>query len=174
MATTFELIDKATVGASGAASVEFTSIPNTYNDLCVLMSLRVDGASLERNIKLNFNGVGGSSYYSKLLYGYGTLVASYSQNAAAAFEHFYAVGANATSNTFANNQIYIPNYTSSNYKSFSVESVCENNGSSSSMGLSAGLFSNTSAISSIKFDQTASGEKFVQYSSFYLYGIKNS
>ena len=174
MATTYKLIDKVIVGSGGAASVEFTSIPNTYIDLCLILSLRTDGASLERNIKLNFNGVGGSSYYSRLLYGYGSFTGSYSQNAAAGFEHFYAVGANATSNTFANNQIYIPNYTSSNYKSFSVDSVCETNGGSASMGLSAGLFSNTGAISSIKFDQTAGGEKFVQYSSFYLYGIKNS
>lgn len=174
MATTYTLIDKTEVGASGAASVEFTSIPNTYTDLCVLTSLRVDGASLERNIKLNFNGVGGSSYYSKLLYAYGTFTASYNQNAAAAFEQFYAVGANATSNTFANNLIYIANYTSADNKFFSVDSVCETNGSSASMGLSAGFFSNTGVISSIKFDQTAAGEKFVQYSSFYLYGIKNS
>lgn len=174
MATTYTLISSITVGSGGSASVEFTSIPATYTDLKVVMSVRDSGASLERNIRLTFNSVGGTSYSQRLLYGNGSSAASYSASSAAFISSFYASAANATASTFASNEIYIPNYTSSNNKSVSIDSVIENNGSSTSMGLSAGLFSDSGVISSIKFIPDNPGDTYVQYSTFYLYGIKSS
>jgi len=79
-------------------------------------------------------------------------------------------------NTFGNSSIYIPNYTSSNYKSYSVEGAVEANGTSSSgvqgLAMTAGLWSNTAAITRI--DLGAEVGNFVSPSTFYLYGIKNS
>jgi hypothetical protein len=45
--------------------------------------------------------------------------------------------ASATAGTFSNSEIYIPNYTSSNQKSFSSDSVTENNATSAIAILSA-------------------------------------
>jgi hypothetical protein len=74
---------------------------------------------------------------------------------------------------FGNNIIYIPNYASSNYKSLSVDAVPEENGTQTYMILSAGLWSSSSAITSLKLVPNI-GPNFVQYSTAYLYGISNA
>jgi hypothetical protein len=63
-----------------------------------------------------------------------------------------------------------PNYTSSNFKSFSADGANEDNTTSIYMGLTAGLWSQTAAITSL----TLSGANFAQYSTFTLYGISNA
>jgi len=83
-------------------------------------------------------------------------------------------GANATANTFGNDELYIPNYTGSTYKSISSDTVSESNGSAPSDAIAslwAGLWNNTAAITSITLSPGAGGT-FVQYSTFHLYGIK--
>jgi hypothetical protein len=83
----------------------------------------------------------------------------------------------ATASTFSNTELYIPNYTSTNNKSISVDGVAESNSSSSNnraVALSAGLYhpSSNVAITSLKF--TPSASTFAQYSTATLYGIKSS
>ena len=41
MANTFQLISSTTVGAGGASSIDFTSIPSTYTDLVIKWSGRL-------------------------------------------------------------------------------------------------------------------------------------
>ena len=82
---------------------------------------------------------------------------------------FLKVG--ATASTFGNAEIYIPNYASSNNKSVSADFVSETNAADAIFGLTAGLWANTSAITSIKLTPAAA---FAQYSTATLYGIKNS
>ncbi|MFN9954042.1 MAG: hypothetical protein ACK55I_13160, partial [bacterium] len=81
-------------------------------------------------------------------------------------------GTNITTNTFTNVGLYFPNYRSSNFKSFSVDSVSENNASTAYTQMFGGLWSNTAAITSISFttDGTAIPD-FIQYSSATLYGV---
>lgn len=89
----------------------------------------------------------------------------------------YTNQTNNNANTFSNTEIYIPNYTSSNYKSVSSDSVQEaNDTTNNNMWLLAGLWSNTGAITQIDIgaDDTSSSYNFLQYSTFTLYGIKNS
>ena len=40
MALTYTALASVTVGSGGAANIEFTSIPGTYTDLVMLVSLR--------------------------------------------------------------------------------------------------------------------------------------
>jgi hypothetical protein len=80
-------------------------------------------------------------------------------------------GATSTANTFSNIEAYIPNYTSSNQKSVSIDAVGETNGTEIYMQLTAGLWTGTAAITSIEIVPSGS---FVSGSSFYLYGIKNT
>ena len=82
-------------------------------------------------------------------------------------------GATATASTFGNGDIYIPNYAGSNYKSASADTVSENNASTGYDDMTAGLWSNTAAITSIAISSFTSST-IIQYSTFYLYGIKNS
>jgi len=80
---------------------------------------------------------------------------------------------NATANTFGSWEAYVPNYTLSNNKSVSLDSVMENNATAAEQNLVAGLWSNTAAITSIKL-LPLNGTAFKQYSTATLYGIKNS
>jgi len=170
MASTLVALQTVTVGAGGVSSITFSSIPQTYTDLCVKISARTDYAATNDNIKMSFNG-STSSFGIKLLYGSGTAAGSVSisDNTGG----IVADGANATSSTFGNAELYIPNYTSSNYKSYSADSVAESNTATMFMYINAGLWSNYSAITSINL-AVQGGTNFVQYSTFTLYGVYNS
>ena len=84
-----------------------------------------------------------------------------------------AVPSDWTASTFNNNSIYIPNYTGSTNKAFSVDGVAENNAARASLILAAGLWSNTAAITSLSLSLRTT-PNMVQYSTATLYGIKNS
>ena len=162
----YVLLEKIVVGAAGASSVTFNSIPQTgYTDLVIRSSIRATGAT--SGGFLTFNG-STSGYSEKLLYGTGSVTGSASNSGAGLVWVFENVPSTYTANTFSNGEIYIPNYTSANYKSMSVDNVQENNATTSDQYLVAGLWSNTAAITSINI---ASSSSFAQYSSFYLYGV---
>jgi hypothetical protein len=167
MANTYTLISSVTVGSGGSASVTFSSIPQTYTDLVLKASINVDAGGP----KLRFNGDTGSNYSEKLLYGNGSSAASASSTGT--FFEWALQGINIA-NMFTSNDIYIPNYTSSNYKSVSVDNVQEANQTSVSAYLLAALWSNTGAIDSITAYVAGGGSIFNQYSTFYLYGISNA
>jgi hypothetical protein len=168
---TFQKIASVTVGAGGAASIDFTSIPATYTDLCLELSLR-DGTSAQSvNGNIVFNSNTSAVYSSRRLYGTGSAAGSDSFSSLSSMPGIWINSATATSNTFANIMIYIPNYASSTNKSVSIDSVTENNATGAYSGFTAGLFASSSAISSISI---STGSNFVQYSTATLYGIKNS
>jgi hypothetical protein len=169
MATTYELIDSATVGAGGASSIDFISIPSTYTDLQMLVSTRnsrSDGTAFA-TIQITFNGSSANRTRRNLVNASGTTASDSGSD-------IISVGtsSSATSNTFDNMSIYIPNYASSNNKSVSIDSTTENNGTAVYQILSAGLWSSSSAINQITL--VATSHNFTQYSTAYLYGIKNS
>ena len=65
--------------------------------------------------------------------------------------------ATSTSNTFGNGSVYFPNYAGATNKSFSVDAVTENNSTEAFQAIKAGLWSDTTAISSLTFT-VASGD----------------
>ena len=170
MANTYTLIASSTVGAGGATSVEFTSIPSTYTDLLVKISSRdTQTTAYWSNIFFTFNN-SASGYSERILANTDGSVVSANKTSQAQLSYVYGTDTSSTSSTFGNSEIYIPNYTSSNNKSVSMDSVSENNGTQIILGLAAGLWANSAAITSIKFTPNT---KFAQYATFYLYGIKN-
>jgi hypothetical protein len=170
MANTYEAIATVTVGSGGAANIEFTSIPATYTDLCIMYSLRDTVAQDVNNILLTINGTS-SGYSERSLYGDGS-AASSGNRSNVNIALFYCNSASATSNTFNNGSTYIPNYAGSNNKSISTDSVTENNATTAFAGLNGALWSNSAAITSIKF--ASNGGTWVQYSTATLYGIKKN
>jgi hypothetical protein len=168
MATTFTKIASVSVGGGGAASMAFTSIPGTYTDLCVLVSGRTNRAFDVDGISVNFNG-SSANFSCNYIEGYGTFITPYTGTTFAGS----ASGNTATANTFGNSAIYIPNYASSNFKSYSSDSAGETNASSALLNLIAGLWSNTAAITSITVLPTT-GTSFNQYSTATLYGVSKS
>jgi hypothetical protein len=165
------LIEHIELG-SAQSSITFSSIPTdgTYTDLKLVMSLRGNAASVYNDTYLQFNGDTGSNYSMRRLYGTGSSAATDSLSSGSNYGRVgSSVGANATANTFANVEVYIPNYTSSSAKSFASNGVTENNASAVFITLYADLWSGTSAISSITV--TGLSTTLDQYSSATLYGI---
>jgi hypothetical protein len=170
MAANMVLLEKITVGAAGASSIIFSSIPQTgYTDLKVVASTRGDRSASNAEFFVKFNGATTNFTY-RLLQGNATAAGSLNGSTGLAG---VSDAATNTANTFANSEIYIPNYTSANYKSYSIDSVEENNTTSSPAlytYLIAGLWSNTAAITSIELYPEGS-TNWTQYSTFYLYGV---
>lgn len=160
-------IQTVTVGAGGASSISFTSIPQTYTDLKIVLSGRTTQASLADSVYFTFNS-STANFSSRILYGDGGSASSFTQARYAGSQP----GSTATASTFANIELYIPNYAGSNNKSYSVDAVTENNGTTAYAYLAAGLWSDTTAISSITL--TPNAGSFVQYSTATLYGVTSA
>lgn len=171
MALTYTAISTVTVGSGGASTIDFSSIPNTYTDLAVLYSTRVTASANSIIGYFRFNG-NSANYTWRRVRSDGSSAASAANTATTEIYGFYSSAANDTANTFSNNLLYIPNYTSSNNKSVSCDTASENNGTEAYAGFIAGLWSNSAAITQITFYPN-SGD-FAQYSTATLYGIKNT
>lgn len=175
MAYTYSKIATYTVGSGGIASIDFTNIPSTYTDLVVKISPRSTGNygtgfTEVDDVRLRFNSSSSAIYSSRRLAGSGSGTTSTAFPNEVYLERFYTVGSGSTANTFGNLEIYIPNYTSSNHKSISAESVGENNATAAWMNFLAGIWANTSAITSISFSLI--NGNFAQHTTAHLYGIK--
>ncbi len=166
MASNYVLLEKIVVGAAGASSVTFSNIPQTgYTDLLVKFSARGDAGAISRSVGLTFNG-SSTGYSNRFLQGDGSAASSGNGTSIYLGE---CTAATATASTFGNQEVYIPNYTSSNNKSLSVDSVAETNATTQYISLVANLWANSAAITSMTLS-IATGN-FVQGSTFYLYGI---
>ena len=165
MANTFVKIQTITVGVSGASTISFTSIPQTYTDLKLVLSGRVSAANFYANAIVSINNQSSGNW--RTVYGNANTTAS--GNATVLYAPIVG-GATSTGSVFGNAEMYFSNYTSSNVKSISVDAVVENNSSTAYiLGFDAVSITNGQAITAITITQD-----FVQYSSATLYGIKNT
>ena len=174
MANTYVLLNSNTLGAN-TTSVTFSSIPQTYTDLVLKMSLRLDAGGYAY-YKFN-NDV--STYYSYIILtaGGGTPASYLGSNANPGYITPLGTGlptSTYTASTFANVEMYISNYTATTSRPISIFDANENNNATTyDVSMAANLYRGTAAISSVVFT-VAGGNNFVTGSSFYLYGIKNS
>jgi hypothetical protein len=169
MANTYKLIEGKTL-SSAVSSVTFSSIPQTYTDLQLLISSRATQNVTRELVKILPNG-STTSNTRLLLFGYdsGSVASGSDTDKYIGWQS----GNSTTANTFSNFSVYFPNYTSSNYKSYSADTVAENNSSTSwIVALNASLWSNTASLTSIEIACETS--TFAVDSTFYLYGISNA
>jgi len=171
------LIAHTEVGSGGVANVEFTSIPGTYDDLWIQMSIQGQGVTsnavgylmrFNSDTAINYSQTGvrnvGASPTTTRLQNFSYIIASQARS--------YASG---TYYDFASASIYIPNYSnSSNNKQIIIEDGGGNMQSATDQYLNcwANLWRSTSAISSIQIGRLAFNDyKMAQYSTISLYGI---
>ena len=174
MATTYEAIATVTVGSGGASTMSFTSIPATYTDLVIKASARGTQTAASHAFTLRFNSAT-TNYSSRELVGDGSAVSSGTRGVFGSALYIGNIdGDSATASTFASTEIYIPNYAGSAYKSLSVDAVTENNATEAYATLLAGLWSDTSAITSIDLISFSGHGTLMEHSTATLYGIKNS
>ncbi len=167
------LIASNTLGSS-AASVTFSNIPQTYTDLVLKISSRETPASTTTTFFINYNNDSSAIYSDTIISANGTSALSNRNSAGGSTGNEIGVdsAANATANTFGNNEIYIPNYTGSARKVTSGFGVAESNTASGTRFIqaTASQYQGTSAITRIDI----LGANFASGSTFWLYGLKNS
>jgi hypothetical protein len=164
MAFTYSKLASTTVGAGGISAITFSNIPQNYTDLVLKLSARTTEAYEYASFNISFNR-SSTGFTGKDLY----YVYPNTGSANRTTTYYFLNGANATANTFCNAEIYIPNYSGSSNKSFSMDGVSENNGNLNNLSLNAGLWSNPTAISSISITPA---NTMVQHSTATLYGIR--
>lgn len=167
----YESIATTTVGAGGAASVTFSSIPSTYTHLQIRVLARTERANLGDTIYWRFNSDSGTNYTLHSILGNGT---SASADAGANLSYGYyidATAASATSGIFAAGIIDILDYKDTNkFKTARTLHGKDLNGSGV-LFLTSSLWRSTAAISSMTLE-SQNGANISEHSSFALYGIR--
>ena len=165
---TMTLVSTVTLGPAGATEIIFSAIPQTGQDLYVVLSARNTNSDQKLWIQFNSSAAGyvyrglvgnGSSAYSGLNGDGNDRIATNSQVVPLA------------ANTFGNTAIYIPNYTSSAAKSVSIDAVGEQNAATSYMDIDAASWSGTAAITSVRLFL---GTTMVQNTTASLYTISTT
>jgi hypothetical protein len=169
MPDTFVKIATVTVGSGGASTIDFTSIPSTYTDLCLKLSLRANNSLISDSILLSFNG-STTSFTMRYLEGTGSSATS---GTSPARYIGIANGNTSTASTFGNTEIYIPNYAGNSNKSVSSDAVTETNATTIYADFVASLWSNTAAINQVTISPNGA-TLFLQYSTATLYGISKT
>lgn len=168
---TMTAIQTVTV-SSPATSITFSSIPDTYTDLRILISGRSDFTMHYGGGTLRFNGDSGANYSFKRMYGDTTTTGSSGGTAVAAITDWDVNGGTTTAGTFGNTEIYIPNYRGNSFKSCNIVYAVENNATAGINGALTGQWASTSPITSITlYSFTFSTYYFQQYTTATLYGV---
>lgn len=160
----YESIATVTVGAGGASSIDFSSIPTdgTYTHLQLRGIARSTGGANWFDIRLN----GNAPTKTHTLEGDGASVSTDSHSIG------QMVTSSQTANCFSVSIIDVLDYANTN-KNKTVRCLTgrDVNGSGGRVDLNSELWASTSAVSSISLVPDIS-TSFAQYSHFALYGVK--
>jgi len=168
MANTYTLIETKELSTT-TASVEFSSIPQTYTDLMLKVSARSTEVDTFTSLRVYFNGVttNQTAVEGRVI---NTTIVSYSVAYAQAG---YLAGGQTDANLHGSANIYVPNYTGATSKvSAGDVFLASNTAAQNVLVFSSRKWTVTDAVTSITV-APANGS-WVQYSNFYLYGIKNT
>ena len=171
---TYTLISSQVLGST-ASTVTFSSIPQTYSNLKLVMSLQdTASGSNSGGAYVSFNGDSGSvtTYSYTYLSGQSGAAGSSRGSNYPYFALNNGISSASNTNLFTSLELYIPNYTSTSPKQAFNFSATENNSATQNVvEVTANLYRGGSAITSI---QIAAAVSYATNSSFYLYGINNS
>jgi hypothetical protein len=165
----YDSIATTTVGAGGASSITFSSIPSTYRHLQIRFIGRITTGSWA-DFQLTFNG-SGTGYTRHQIEGDGASATAY--GAASQTRIVIAsgtTGSTQTAGVFGAGVTDILDYANTNkYKTVRSLSGGDNNGSGY-VDLQSGLWMDTTAVSSITIQSGVN--TLAQYTQAALYGIK--
>jgi hypothetical protein len=164
----FESIATVTVGSGGAANIEFTSIPGTYQHLQIRALLKESGGTTDYSLLVQLNGDTGSNYATHYIYADGSSVSAGGESSTTRFYGGSIAAGNKT--YFGANIIDILDYANTTRNKTARCLGGQDQNGSGNVQPTSGLWMDTSAITSIKLLPAVSG--FVQHSTAALYGIK--
>lgn len=173
MANTYDLLGSVTVGAGGAGAITFSSIPQDYTDLQVLLSVRSGASFTRRVLALTVNNIANQYRDAYMVGNAGGDAATSAQDTPTQSNILIwdAPAATAYAGAFSNISVYFTNYKSSANKSISNDGTSEDNNATAYLAILGGMYLQTSAINQINFEVSGN---FTQHSTAYLYGIKNT
>ena len=163
-----QLVETIEVGAGGAASIEFTGIPQDGVDLICLLSGHSDG-TLNGNIDTAEFKPNNTSFLSGMaLYGTGTSAGSFASSS----NNGVVPNDNVGSDVFGSIEFRLSNYTGSSLnKSATMDVVTERNSSVAYQRIIA-LRGSTAAVTSLTIQgQGGAGGNLAQYTTASLYKI---
>ena len=171
MLETMTKLQTVYLSSGSQGTISFTNIPQNYTDLCVKVSVRSTYASTYYdNMILTFNGSSSGYSFARGI-GIGNGISIDGPFVSQGNIYIGEVPAvTATTSTFSNNEIYLPNYSGNTPKQVNVDKTLENTSTTYILGMVVGLWNNTSPINSINLS-LASGS-FAQFSEVTLYGVK--
>lgn len=163
----FESIAATTLGAGGAATITFSSIPQTYTHLQIRCLVRTVGPTNGENTYVYFNNTPNSTNYAT--HGFRTNGASLFTVGGINDRMLANVATPNAANIFGGLIINIFDYTNTNkYKTIQTIYGWDSNGAGN-VGQHSTLVPQSAATTQIDIDLAYN---FAQYSSFALYGIK--
>lgn len=172
MAKTYEPIATTTL-ASDTASISFSSIPGTYTDLKLIMIVRSTVVAIDADLRVTFNGSGAANYYRTGISGIGTATqTSIKQTATTNIVLGRPVAASATAGVFSMINVDIAKYSSATLEKPLLSRMASDQNGSGTVSIIAGLWFNTSAITSLTL--TPQSNNFATGTKATLYGIKEA
>lgn len=170
MANTYVKIGSAQVtNPSGEAYIEFASIPNTYTDLVIMMSIRSAASFVADDLYLTLNGSTSNMQWRRW---YSVQVSTQGSDSGTGNIVSAFPGANAPANMFGNLNLYLASYANTSYiKTNFSTAIVENTVQRGDNYMFSAYWNSTSAISTIRLSGAGN---LVQHSMATLYGIKNS
>jgi hypothetical protein len=165
-----EHIATVTVGAGGAASMEFTSIPQTFKHLQVREVVRSSQALAVSTTEIQFNADTGSNYARHVLYGDGAAAAAAGQASQTKGWVGTYPGSSIAASIFGAGIIDVLDYanTSKNTTARALSGV-DVNGATGYLQVCSTAWLSTAAVTSIKL---IAGTGYAQHSTAALYGIR--
>lgn len=172
--TGFVALATQTVGAGGAASVTFSSIPQIYKHLQIRATVRGTLAQPYDHIVFTVNGVT-SGYYRHLTLNDGSNPPeSYNYPSESKLSFGYMSGNSTTANVFGGVILDILDYTNTNkrktVRSFNGYNQNSTGGGQQYHSFSGGTYASNNAITSIEIKSESAN--LAQFSHFALYGIE--
>lgn len=170
--TDFESIATTTVGAGGASTITFSSIPSTYQHLQLRVIARTNRTAGVDIMSMRMNSDTGNNYADHLLYGDGSTMQTDRNSSYGKINIQRVASDNLSASMFSIFVIDILDYANTNKnKTVLYLGGYDANGSGRSV-FGSGLWQNTSAVTSITLEGLEYTSSYNQYSRFALYGIK--
>jgi hypothetical protein len=167
----YDSIATTTVVQVEQHTITFSSIPSYLYPFAIRIFAQSARANAIDYFNMRVNSDTGSNYYAHLLYGNGTSASAYATGTDTKLDFSQWVASSATS-VFGTAVIDVLDYANTNKnKTVRCLNGYDANGSGITQ-LASGLWTNTSAITSLSF--YFSNANVAQYSSFALYGIKGA
>lgn len=168
----WNFIQRVELGSS-TTTLALNNIPQTYDDLVIFYSTRVDNNTGDPS-NFYFGTDSGNNYAMRMLFGTSSVGSAANANRLSQYNNWaiwWMQRDLSFANTFNNVSVYIPNYSSTTeYKTVSVDAVGEDNAAGSEKQIGAGIWRSNSPVTAVTVVHY--NGNFVANSSATVYGIK--